>query len=199
MMMSVPSRCTCAGTTPRGALTPARSADGLARPRAGSPRCSSRVLAAARRGALDDLARAVRVRRGRVLDHVLEVEERGVDAGAAVDDVLLAVAGPDACRCRRRRGRCRPRRRWARARPARASAHRRSLPGRRSSCRGRGWRRSCRCPAPPSCVSSPGPPAIRSLPPCRRRVVARRRRGAGRGRRRRAACRCRRRPTGGRG
>src|SRR4051794_19624222 len=44
---------------------------------------------AARRAARDDLA-------GAVLDDVLEVEQRLVDAGAAVDDVALAVPNRDA-------------------------------------------------------------------------------------------------------
>src|SRR5215210_1377299 len=52
-------------------------------------------VGAPRRVPPDDLARALRVRRGRVLDPVLEVEERAVDAVAAVDGVLLAVADVD--------------------------------------------------------------------------------------------------------
>src|SRR4051812_29702447 len=48
-----------------------------------------------RRLALDLLARALRVVRRRVLDDVLEVEERAIVAGAAVGDVLLAVARAD--------------------------------------------------------------------------------------------------------
>src|SRR3954451_3559999 len=52
-------------------------------------------VGAVRAIALDDLAGAVRVRRGGVLDAVLEVEERGVGARPAVDDILLAVADAD--------------------------------------------------------------------------------------------------------
>ena len=45
---------------------------------------------------LHDLAVAVRVLRRGARDHVLEVQERGVDARAAVDAVGLAVAGAEA-------------------------------------------------------------------------------------------------------
>src|SRR3954447_6322295 len=85
MMMSAPSPMYMAWAYPGlGVTSPPREASS---PSAGPP--------APGRVAVDHLAGAVGVLRRRVRDHVLEVEQRGVHARAAVDHVALAVAGAE--------------------------------------------------------------------------------------------------------
>src|SRR3954454_23943717 len=105
MMRSVPSPMYMGLLYPRGGrLTPGRCAPGPARgPRSSLCRLQPAVVAVLDVGvprrrdvAADDLAGAIGVVRGRVLDHVLEVEDRLVGARPAADDVGLAVADRDA-------------------------------------------------------------------------------------------------------
>ena len=87
-----------------------------------------------------------------------------VVAGAAVDDVLLAVAGrmtssPSSPRT------VSPSVSFGPSTSARASAHRRSLPGPPDVVSRPRLAKIVSSPGPPLCVSSPTPPDMKSLPP----------------------------------
>ena len=188
MMRGFRCRCTCRHQYPAEQTHhPGRARHGrLARPGLRAPR---RVVAGRGAARLTTLAGAVRLpRRSRPRSRPRSRGTRVSTPGAAVHDVLLAVADADAVVAVVAADGVARRGRRARSRPTRASANRRSLPGPPSVVSRPRLAKITSLPAPPSCVSSPGPPDMKSLPPWpSRRVVARRRRAAGRGRRRRSS------------